>query len=45
MEMSALDVLNAMKNDEQPSTKRNEPEKEITNDTTNNGKHKVIIET
>jgi len=44
MEMSALDVLNAMKNDEQPSTKRNEPEKEIPNDMTNDGKYKVLIE-
>ena len=42
--MSALDVLNAMKNDEQPSTKRNEPEKEIPNDMTNDGKYKVLIE-
>ena len=44
MEMSALDVLNSMKNDEQPSTKRNEPEKEIPNDMTNDGKYKVLIE-
>ena len=44
MEMSALDVLNAMKNDEQPSTKRNEPENEIPNDMTNDGKYKVLIE-
>ena len=44
MEMSALDVLNAMKNDEQPSTKRNEPEIEIPNDMTNDGKYKVLIE-
>lgn len=44
MEMSALDVLNAMKNDKQPSTKRNEPEKEIPNDMTNDGKYKVLIE-
>lgn len=44
MEMSALDVLNAMKNDEQPSTKKNEPEKEIPNDMTNDGKYKVLIE-
>ena len=44
MEMSALDVLNAMKNDEQPSTKRNESEKEIPNDMTNDGKYKVLIE-
>ena len=44
MEMSALDVLNAMKNDEQPSTKRNEPEKERPNDMTNDGKYKVLIE-
>ena len=44
MEMSALDVLNAMKNDEQPSTKRNEPEKEIPNNMTGDGKYKVLIE-
>ena len=44
MEMNALDVLNAMKNDEQPSTKRNEPEKEIPNNMTGDGKYKVLIE-
>lgn len=44
MEMSALDVLNAMKNDERSSTKRNEPEKEIPNDMTDDGKYKVLIE-
>ena len=44
MEMNALDVLNAMKNDEQPSTKRNEPEKEIPNNMTGDGRYKVLIE-
>ena len=44
MEMNALDVLNAMKNDEQPSTKRNEPEKEIPNNMTGDGIYKVLIE-
>ena len=44
MEMNALDVLNAMKNDEQPSTKRNEPEKEIPNNMTGDGKYKALIE-
>ena len=44
MEMNALDVLNAMKNDEQPSTKRNEPDKEIPNNMTGDGKYKVLIE-
>jgi len=44
MEINALDVLNAMKNDEQPSTKRNEPEKEIPNNMTGDGKYKVLIE-
>ena len=44
MEMNALDVLNAMKKDEQPPTKRNEPGKKMTNDIASNKEYKVLIE-
>ena len=44
MEINALDVLNAMKKDEQPPTKRNEPGKKMTNDIASNKEYKVLIE-
>ena len=44
MELNALDVLNAMKKDEQPPTKRNEPGKKMTNDIASNKEYKVLIE-
>ena len=44
MEINALDVLNAMKKDEQPPTKRNESEKKMTNDIASNKEYKVLIE-
>ena len=44
MEMNALDVLNAMKKDEQPPTKRNESEKKMPNDMASNKEYKVLIE-
>ena len=44
MEINALDVLNAMKKDEQPPTKRNESGKKMTNDIASNKEYKVLIE-
>ena len=44
MEINALDVLNAMKKDEQPPTKRNESEKKMPNDMASNKEYKVLIE-
>ena len=44
MEINALDVLNAMKKDEQPPTKRNESGKKMTNDMASNKEYKVLIE-
>lgn len=44
MEINALDVLNAMKKDEQPPTKRNESEKKMPNDIASNKEYKVLIE-
>ena len=44
MEINALDVLNAMKKDEQPPTKRNVPGKKMTNDIASNKEYKVLIE-
>ena len=44
MEINALDVLNAMKKDEQPPTKSNEPGKKMTNDIASNKQYKVLIE-
>ena len=44
MEINAWDVLNAMKKDEQPPTKRNEPGKKMTNDIASNKEYKVLIE-
>ena len=39
-----MDVLNAMKKDEQPPTKRNESEKKMPNDMASNKEYKVLIE-
>ena len=44
MEINALDVLNAMKKDEQSPTKRNESEKKMPNDMASNKEYKVLIE-
>ena len=44
MEINALDVLNAMKKDEQSPTKRNESGKKMTNDIASNKEYKVLIE-
>ena len=44
MEINALDVLNAMKKDEQSPTKRNESEKKMSNDMASNKEYKVLIE-
>ena len=44
MEINALDVLNAMKKDEQSPTKRNESEKKMPNDKASNKEYKVLIE-
>ena len=44
MEINALDVLNAMKKDEQSPTKRNESEKKMPNDIASNKEYKVLIE-
>ena len=44
MEMNALDVLNAMKKSKEPTTKTNEPEKNIPNDMASDSKYKVLIE-
>ena len=44
MEINALDVLNAMKKDEQSPTKRNESEKKMPNNMASNKEYKVLIE-